>query len=105
MAADTLKLALKGVARWAGSDTGRTLKAMLLWSGNKVRLTKWSRTRCWAVVKSEEDPETRYRVTYDRENGWTCECMDHQAHGATCKHIRAVSWTWGSVRRGVQVDE
>lgn len=99
MAASTLRLALKGVARWAGDDTARTLDAMILWSSGRVRLRRFGRTSCRAEVASESQPGVRYEVTL-AGGEWSCECPDHQIRGATCKHIRAVLWTWGSVREG-----
>ena len=43
------------------------------------------------LVPSQSEPEKKYTVTLDGENGY-CNCPDHDK-GFCCKHVRAVRIT------------
>jgi hypothetical protein len=81
----------------------RYLKAWQLVSGGCVRIQPgYTRDSVEAQVASQSERGVIYKVQHDPRRGWACDCMDFQARGGRrgfqCKHIRAVSWVWGSVR-------
>ena len=40
-------------------------------------------------VPSTSNPEEKYRVTWDFDNGWICDCPGCLRGGHLCKHILA----------------
>ena len=40
-------------------------------------------------VPSSSNPEEKYRVTWDFDNGWICDCPGCLRGGHLCKHILA----------------
>jgi hypothetical protein len=84
----------------------RYLRAWRLISDGCVRLREWSMNHCVAEVASASEAGAIYDVMHEPRRGWACTCTDFGVHGGArdfqCKHIRAVSWVWGSVREGVR---